>query len=154
MFTIKVDGQTITMYTHGSNFFFNTTEISQDFFCWLQVSNGPNYSFLYPKIKFNEGFLLKAQILPIGKNFQEIGLKYKQILCCGWNMAQNVSSTYKKICILSRHPKDTREKAEFERDYMKLHSCHIIKKGGSKGLNWCHIAIYIGENWRKLAEIG
>ena len=56
----------------------------------------------------------------------------------------------KKNCILSRHLKDAREKAEFERDYMKLHSCHIIKKGGAKGLNWCHI----GENWRKLAEIG
>ena len=56
----------------------------------------------------------------------------------------------KKICILSRHPKDTREKAEFERDYMKLHSCHIMKKHGHKGLDWW----YIGENWRKLAEIG
>ena len=48
------------------------------------------------------------------------------------------------------HPKDKRQKAEFERDYMKLHSCHIMKKGGTKGYIWPHI----GPDWRKLAEIG
>ena len=65
-------------------------------------------------------------------------------------MGQNVSSTCKKSLIWSRVLKDTSQKADFERDYMKLHSCHIQSKVGAKGLDWC----YIGENWRKLAEIG
>ena len=46
--------------------------------------------------------------------------------------------------------KDTSQKADLERDYTKLHPCYINRKGGAKGLDWC----CIGENWRKLAEVG
>ena len=35
--------------------------------------------------------------------------------------------------------KTIRQKANFERDYMKLHSCCINIKVGAKGLNWCYI---------------
>ena len=63
---------------------------------------------------------------------------------------KNISSRCKGIANWSRNLKDTTQKADFERDYMKLHSCHINSKVGGKGLVWC----YIGENWRKLAEVG
>ena len=46
--------------------------------------------------------------------------------------------------------KDTSQKADLEREHALARSCHIIIKGGAKGLDWC----YIGEKWRKVAEIG
>ena len=61
---------------------------------------------------------------------------------------KNVLSPFKNFQNWSRGHKDTSQKADFERDYMKLHSCHIMKKHGHKGLDWW----YIGENWWKLAE--
>ena len=65
-------------------------------------------------------------------------------------MAQNISSRYKTFFNLARGLKDTSQKAYLERDYTKLHPCYINRKGGAKGLDWC----CIGENWRKLAEVG
>ena len=63
---------------------------------------------------------------------------------------KNVLSPFKNFQNWSMGHKDTSQKAHFERDYLELPESHYIKKGGEKGLDWC----YIGENWRKLAEIG
>ena len=65
-------------------------------------------------------------------------------------MGQNVLSTCKKFQNLSRGFKGTSQKADFERDYIRLHSCHIMKKVGKKGYIWPHMGPY----WRKLAEVG
>ena len=43
-------------------------------------------------------------------------------------MTQNVVDTYKKIFNLSRGLKDMSQKADFEREHMVAHSCHILKK--------------------------
>ena len=63
---------------------------------------------------------------------------------------KNVLSPFKNFQNWSMGHKDTSQKANLERDYMKLHSSHIMKKGGKKGCIWPHI----GPDWRKLAEIG
>ena len=63
---------------------------------------------------------------------------------------KNVLSPFKDFQNWSRGRKDTSQKADFERDHMIPHSCCIKTKGGAKALDWC----YIGENWRKLAEVG
>ena len=63
---------------------------------------------------------------------------------------KNVLSPFKNFRNWSRGHKDTSQKANLERDYMKLHSCHIMKKGGTKGYIWPHI----GPEWRKVAEVG
>ena len=65
-------------------------------------------------------------------------------------MAQNILSSHKTFFDWPRGLKDTSQKADLERDYTKLHTCYINRKGGPKGLDWC----CIGENWRKLAEVG
>ena len=65
-------------------------------------------------------------------------------------MGQNLSPTCKKIQIWSKGFKVTSQKADFERDYIRLHSCHIVKKVGKKGYIWP----YMGPFWRKLAEVG
>ena len=46
--------------------------------------------------------------------------------------------------------KDMSPKPDFQRDYLELPESHFIKKVGEKGLDWC----YIGESWRKLAQVG
>ena len=56
----------------------------------------------------------------------------------------------KKKQNLSKGIKDMSQKADFERDYLKLPESCFIKKVGGKGLDWC----YIGERWRKVAQIG
>ena len=50
----------------------------------------------------------------------------------------------------SRGLNNTSRKPDFQCDHVLPHSCYINKKVEAKGLDWC----YIGENWRKLAEIG
>ena len=71
------------MYTQCSRLNLNTNHVSQHFFLFLQVSNKPSYVNLYEKFKIDGGFSHKTQILPMGKNFQEIGQKYKQICING-----------------------------------------------------------------------
>ena len=61
----------------------------------------------------------------MGKNFQEIGQKYKEICINGWNMAQNVPFSNKNFQNYSRGLQDTSQKAYFEREH--THS-HLMKK--------------------------
>ena len=63
---------------------------------------------------------------------------------------KSVSSSHKIFIDWPSGLKDASQKADFERDHMIPHSCCIKTKGGAKALDWC----YIGENWRKLAEVG
>ncbi len=65
-------------------------------------------------------------------------------------LPKNVSSSNKIFIDWPSGLKDTSQKADLERDHMIPHSCHINSKVRAKGLDWC----YIGENWRKLAEVG
>ena len=65
-------------------------------------------------------------------------------------MAQNVPFSNKNFQNYSRGLQDMSQKADFERESTLVHPYHINKKVGAKGLDWW----YIGENWRKLAEIG
>ena len=65
-------------------------------------------------------------------------------------MAKNVSSSCKDIENWSKGFKDISPKPEFQRDYLELPESPFIKKVGGKGVDWC----YIGENWRKLAQVG
>ena len=106
----------------------NTNHVSQHFFLFLQVSNKPSYVNLYEKFKIDGRFSHKTQILPIGKNFQEIGQKYKQICINGWNMAQNVVCTNKNFQNYSRGLQDTSQKADFERESTLVHPYHINEK--------------------------
>ena len=92
----------------------------------------------------------KTQILPMGKNFQEIGQKYKEICINGWNMAQNVPFSNKNFQNYSRGLQDTSQKAYFERDPTQPHPNHIHIKVALEGLDGC----YIGPEWRKVAEVG
>ena len=102
------------------------------------------------KLKSTQDFGPNPIISPIGKKFQQIGLKYQQIQVNGWNMAQNVSSRHRKFFNWSRGLEDIRQKADFESEHTLAHSCCIMKKVGYKGILWC----YIGESWRKLAQVG
>ena len=65
-------------------------------------------------------------------------------------MTKNVSSNNKNIQNWYKHLKNISQKANLERDHALPRSYYINIKVGAKGLDWC----YIGENWRKLAEIG
>ena len=65
-------------------------------------------------------------------------------------MAKNVSSSSKDIENWSRGLKDTSQKANFERDYMKLHSTCISIKIEAKGIG--AIKVKIGGNWLKMAN--
>ena len=65
-------------------------------------------------------------------------------------MAQNMLSSHKIFIDLPSGLKDTSERADFERDYLKLPETCLKKKVGEKGLDWCHI----GVGWRKVAQIG
>ena len=65
-------------------------------------------------------------------------------------MAQNMLSNHSFFQNLCKGLKDMSQKADLERDHALPRSCHINIKGGAKGLDWC----YIGEKWRKVAEIG
>ena len=49
----------------------------------------------------------------------------------------------------SRGLGNTSQKPNFQLDHALPRSCYINEKVGAKGLEWC----YMGENWRKLAEI-
>ena len=92
------DLMTLMQLSHGSKIYINITEITQDFFCWLQVRNKPSYAYLYPKIKINGGFWHKQQILPIGKFFLEIGPIYLTTICV--NVCDRVVCCL-SICVLS-----------------------------------------------------
>ena len=63
---------------------------------------------------------------------------------------KNISSSCNGIENWSRGLKDTSQKADFERDHIVPHSCHIMMKVGGIGYVWPHI----GPEWRKVAEIG
>ena len=65
-------------------------------------------------------------------------------------MAKNVLCRCKGIENLSRDLKDISQKPDFQRDYMKLQEIYFMKKVGGIGVEWC----YIGESWRKVAQIG
>ena len=65
-------------------------------------------------------------------------------------MAQNMLSSHKIFIDLLSILKDTSQRANFERDYLKLPETCLKKKVGEKGLDWCHI----GVGWRKVAQIG
>ena len=65
-------------------------------------------------------------------------------------MAKNVLCRCKDIENLSRDLKDISQKPDFQRDYMKLQEIYFMKKVGGKGVEWC----YIGESWRRVAQIG
>ena len=65
-------------------------------------------------------------------------------------MAQNMLSSRKIFIDLLSSLKDTSQRANFERDYLKLPESCIKKKVGGKGLDWC----YIGVGWRKVAQVG
>ena len=65
-------------------------------------------------------------------------------------MAQNMLSSHKIFIDLLSSLKDTSQRANFERDYLKLPETSLKKKVGEKGLDWC----YIGVGWRKVAQIG
>ena len=57
---------------------------------------------------------------------------------------------YKKYFNLSMGSKVMSQKADLKSHYTLLHPCYIKKKVASKGIDGC----YIGEMWRKVAEIG
>ena len=82
--------------------------------------------------------------------FSRVWTKLQKIQVNGKNVAKNVSSRCKDIENWSTGLKDTSLKAVFERDYTKLHPCHIKTKVGEKGYIWPHI----GPEWRKVAEVG
>ena len=65
-------------------------------------------------------------------------------------MATNVLSRHKIFVVWFRGLKDMSQKANHERDLTLPHPCYINKKVGEKGILSC----YIGEKWRKMAEIG
>ena len=65
-------------------------------------------------------------------------------------MAKNIVSGNKKNFDMSIGLKVMGQKADFESDYTLLHPCYINKKVDKKGILWC----YIGEMWRKVAQIG
>ena len=133
-----------------SKTWFSWNKISQDFLCLPWVSNRPSYAYLCQKMKIDAGFWPKHQISPIGKNFQEIGLKYKQIQVNGWNMAQNVSSGCRDIKNWSRGFKDISQKPHFWAWLIVALKICFMEKVGKKGNQWWDI----GEGWRKVAQIG
>ena len=65
-------------------------------------------------------------------------------------MGLNVVCTYWFCFNCYSGLKDMSQNADFESDYTLLHPCYINKKVASKGIDGC----YIGEMWRKVAEIG
>ena len=65
-------------------------------------------------------------------------------------MAQNILSSHKTFLDLPSGVKNTSQRANFERDYLKLPETCLNKKVGEKCLDWCHI----GVGWRKVAQIG
>ena len=79
------------------------------------------------------GFLIKVHICPIGKNFQEIGLKYKKFKWMAKISPKNVSSSNKIFIDWPSSLKDASQKADLKRDHALPRSCHIMKKGGGKG---------------------
>ena len=101
-------------------------------------------------MKIGGGILPKPKILPIGNFFLEIRPMYKQTHEHGWYMTQNVLNWHKKIENWSRGLKDMGKTLYFKRDYTLPHSCHIMKKGGGKGIILC----YVCEMWRKVAQVG
>ena len=81
-------------------------------------------------MKIDVGFWPKPQIWPIVKNYLEMGPMYKKNLDGGWNMAWNIASCYTDTDNLAKSVKDMGQKADFEREHMVAHSCHIMKKVG------------------------
>ena len=65
-------------------------------------------------------------------------------------MAQNILFSHKIYIDQPSGLKNTSQRADFERDYLKLPETCLKKKVGEKGLDWCHI----GVGWRKVAQIG
>ena len=47
---------------------------------------------------------------------------------CGWYLAKNIISSHRNFFNLPRGLKDISQKADFEREHTRAHSCHIMKK--------------------------
>ena len=65
--------------THRVKLHFYSNKSALGFFCLKLVTNMSGYGYLYQKMKMNEGFWPKPHILPMVKNFPEIGPKYNKI---------------------------------------------------------------------------
>ena len=86
------------------------------------------------KMKINEVFLPKSQILPIEKKLLLIGLLYKQIHEHGWYVAQNVwncckifENWYKGFINRAKIP-------DFQTYHMVPLKIYFMEKSGKKGL--------------------
>ena len=86
----------------------------------------------------------------MGIFFLEFGLRYKKNLSKLQKYRQNLLVFHNKIQNLQKGLRNRARMGYFQTDYTKLHPSYINEKVAAKGLEWC----YIGENWRKLAEIG
>ena len=129
---------------------FSYKKIVRSFFFLLAISNKPEEAYLQQKLKINVGIWPKPQISLIGKIFLEIGLNNKQTHVVGRKLGQNVWCTCNNFqnCIIGL--KDMSQKLNFWAWLLMAQKIYFMKKVGGKGLDWC----YIGESWRKLAEIG
>ena len=101
-------------------------------------------------MKINEGFWPKPHFSSIGKNFPEIGLKYNQIYDVGCCMALYLCCLCKICFNWSRGLNIMSQKPDFQSEHTLAHSCYKMKKVGKNSILLC----YIGEKWRKMAEVG
>ena len=86
----------------------------------------------------------------MGFFFLEFGLRYQKNLCNWKKYNKNVVTRYINNKDLCRGFKNIAKIRYFQRDPQKLQKIYFMKKVAPKGLHW----LYIGESWRKVAEIG
>ena len=63
---------------------------------------------------------------------------------------KNILGCHKKFKNYTKGFKNRAKIRYFQRDYKVLQESHIQRKVASKGVDGC----YMGESWRKVAEIG
>ena len=93
-----------------------------------------------------------AQIpyLSYGIFFLDFGQRYKKNQSKWQKYRKNVVTSYKNNLDLCKGFKNRAKIRYFQRDYKVLQESHIQRKVASKGVDGC----YMGESWRKVAEIG
>ena len=136
--------------SHRVKLYFHSNKSALLFFCLKLVTNMSGYGYLYQKMKINKGFCPKSHILPTMKNFPEIGLKCNQIYNGSWCMTQNLYCPSTDFFNYSRGISNMSQKPYFWTGLMMAHSCYIKRKVAKNSLYWS----YIGEIWRKMAEMG
>ena len=65
--------------THRVKLYSYSKKSALQLLCLKLVTNMSGYGYLYQKMKMNEGFWPKPHILPMVKNFPEIGPNYNKI---------------------------------------------------------------------------